>query len=441
MNVARVNRWQRERQAALHEAFRLAERVMAAGDSLASALDDARAKLQGTILSNGRYLRCSTATLQRRWYDWVEGGRSVDALALDYKGHGAEVPSELVIEFQRRCTLPGVLNVSAAIHSLRRDWEAHDVELPGLGSRRTWCRDHGLPDDAAPDFPFSTRTLYRWQPARGERAAGVHGIAKMRATSSYVDMDYSKLRRCELYTLDDVRLDIMCIDESTGRAVEVICYLLMEVASRSIVAYLLKPAAAIRREDVQELLAYGLQVPGYGIGVGYTTHIKFERGTVTCSKEAAMFLEGASEGRLKIHWTSMDGGIRWVGAPRDKATGHAAGKAVIESFNRRLHIALMTLPGQRGNRFDAQPANLGLESTKKAPAPGSLIAEAERLAAFEIQGRRRLHLNLGMLYLRDLHAAVRDAIDHHNNEAGHDYAGHGTFEEAEVAPGLWQEAT
>jgi hypothetical protein len=212
------------------------------------------------------------------------------------------------------------------------------------------------------------------------------------------------------------------------------------VASRYLVAYVLKPKNAISQDDVDELLAYGMQAPGFGIGVGYTTHIKFERGTIACSEAAQTTLEAASNGRIKIHRTSMDGSIRWAGSPRDKSSGHAVGKAVIESFFRRLHLALMQLKGQRGNKWANQPQNLGYEGAGKL-TPGSLAAEAEKLARLQMIAGKRISLRLPMLHLRDVDAAVKEALRMHNTEPGHDYSGHGTFEQAEVAPGVWQETT
>lgn len=444
MNIAHAKDWQRERALILHNAFVEAKReIELEGRALLKVLADVHGRLSARILPNGKFLRVGklvrgrSATLVRAWYEWTRGGARPEALLHDSKGFKAKVTPELVKEFQRRCTMPGCAHFSAAIKSLKDDW-ARGEHIPGLGDRLEWNLNHNIDLNAETEFPISDKTFYRWKPKKRERALGVKGIAAMRQASSFVDMDYSKLRKCELFTLDDVRLDVLCIDERTGYAVEVVCYILMEVASRSIVAWLMKPAAAIKQEDVDELVAYGLQCDGFGIGSGYVTHIKFERGTVACSEAARLALEGASEGRIKIHRTSMDGGVRWVGAPADKASGHAAGKAVIESFNRKLHLALMTLPGQRGNKFENQPANLGYAGPRQI-APGSLADEAQKLDTFNFLSGGRCKLALPMLYLMDLHKAVREAIEKHNHEDGHDYNDHGTFAQAEVAPGVWKE--
>lgn len=436
-DLSRQKHWQRQRARLLHDACAWMEQTMASERvPLKNAMREALGKLTGTLLCNGKYLRVSMTTLRRTWDQWRNGGRSADALLLNYSGGRRTVPTELIQDFQRRATLEGVLNMSAAIQSLRRDWE-HNRPIPGIGTREDYCLQRGLPLDSKPDFPCSTRSLYRWRPSVGERAAGVFGQSRLRAVTAYVDMDYSMLRKCELYTLDDVRLDILCVDEATGRVVEVTMYVMMEVSSRYIVGWVIKPSSAIKQEDVDELLAYSLQVDGFGIGADYTTHIRFERGTLACSESAQIILEGGSGGRIKIHRTSMDGSIRWVGAPSDVSRGHAAGKAVIESYFRRLHIALMTLPGQRGNNYDNAPQNLGYNGADNF-SPGSLAAEAQTLATIERASSGRLKLRLPMLYLREVRAAVRAAIDAHNHSAGHEYSGHSTFTQREVTPGVWE---
>jgi hypothetical protein len=282
-------------------------------------------------------------------------------------------------------------------------------------------------------------------------------VAAFRQKACHVTMDYSKLRKCELFMLDDVRLDLVCINEATGKAVEVKCYIMMEVASRSVVAFFLKPKDAITQENVDELVAHGLQVPGFGIGIDYLTYIKFERGTVACSEAAQRALEAITEGRIRIIRTSMDGGITWVGAARDRSSGHAAGKAVIESFMRRLHYALLHLPGQIGNNYDNAPASVG--QLGKAPffdtaSPartrrefnGSFVDECERLAQFALNinknrpaGSARLRLQLPGLYLFELQQLVKAAVEKLNHEPGHNYADHGEFAQAEIEPGVWEE--
>jgi hypothetical protein len=141
----------------------------------------------------------------------------------------------------------------------------------------------------------------------------------------------------------------------------------------------------------------------------------------------------------------MDGGVSWIGSAKDKSSGHSAGKAAIESFNRNLHRYLLELPGQRGNNYGNMPANLGagdpsLKDASKSDR-GTLAHEAERLAQFKLTAALLGHsadLKLPLLTISQLQQEVRKVMQAHNNRRGHDFQGFHQDTEAEVAPGVWQ---
>jgi len=452
-DAAKKKAWNRARAIHFHAALKAVSEQVADGMKLGEALAAAARSLNKKVILCGdksHVLKASPKTMRREWDRWNAGNPdpktsmarakacTPEALLLDYKpgcGGRAALPRTLIAEIHRRATMEtggrdkkGQAPLSIVHETLCRDFMDRKP-LPGIDYA------HYLP---GAEFPWSYSTISRHKPSRALRQAGNRGMAAHKAASAYVHMNYTKLRKGELYTLDDVRLDIIVIDEATGKAIEVVCYILMEVGSRSIVAYVIKPVAAIKAEDVDELVAHSLQTPGYGIGRGYVTHILFENGTIACSAATQDVLEGVTEGRIKIHRNMMVGGVRWVGSPRDKASGNAAGKGVIESFNRWLHLALLDLPGQRGNNFANAPANLGYAGAENI-TKGSVAAAAQELAQFDISTGRRLKLKLPMLYFFELNAAVKAVIDRHNTEAGHAYSGHGRFRQAEVAPGVWKD--
>jgi hypothetical protein len=467
-----VKQWQRNRALLLHREFSaLAARVQTEGVFPTRALKKLAKELKGVVVQAGvkvsrrsgvqerimKKLKVSYGTLVREWYRWNSGADgectkcSPEALLLNYKAGIPRIPDLLVSEIQRRCTLKmggrdkdGLAPISVVYQCLKSDF-AEGKPIPGIN-----LEDY----PAGAEFPYSESTIRSYAPAPAARALGNRGVAAFKARACHVTMDYSKLRKCELFTLDDARLDLLCIHDATGRAIIVRIYVLMEVASRMIVAFLIKPMDAIRQEDVEELLAHGLQTPGFGIGKGYTTYIKFERGATPCSEAAQEVLEKMTNGGIQVIRTGMNGGITWVGAPRDVASGNAAGKAVIESFIRRLHYALLHLPGQIGNNWQNTPASVGfgqrpkanpLALTKDDPRYGTLVVESEKLATFAVAVRartgKRLKLQLPMLYLSQLQWAVHEAIDKLNHEPGHEYADHGEFVQAEVEPGVWKDVT
>jgi len=449
--------WQRERALLLHEAFTELEAAEAVGAATANKFFAAlQARYKGKLLGKGKrakLLKLSLGTCYHALQKWRANGRTPEAILLNYNAAPSKLPAAFVAEIHRRATLPGAFNHSRVWKSIEQDWRA-GKELKGLGTWqdfwRTCSRTRDLPlPHQAPELTvvMARSTFYELQPERVIKAAGTKGTAAAKAHLPYVSLNYAKLRKCELYALDDVRLDLIVIDDATGRVIEVVCYVMIEAAARRIGGYVLKPANAIKAEDVDELLAHVLGT--VGIGRDYATHIKFERGTIACSQAAQLVLEGATGGRLRVHRTDMIGGIRWVGSSAERKTGNAAGKAVIESFNRTLHLMLQHLPGQRGNRYENQPATLGFTGmvNKDGSARthrGSLVGEAEKLAQFnllasaaEATSVARCRLQLPMLYLSELHGIMREVIKQYNAEPGHAYQGHGAFAQIETAPGVW----
>jgi hypothetical protein len=454
----RIPDWQRQRVAAIDAEFRrLHDSIEHEGAPLVAGLLAIETRLHGQPLDGGKHtLKATYKTLIRLWYLWQRSGRKANALLPCTTPAQAGFPALLNNEIHRlasnntggRDKNGGGMEAGGIYKRFKKIWKAGGT-LPGLGTWQEWWQTQhpgkALPP-VPPDFPWSYRTILRRMPPKAIAKLGNLGHAAASKHLPSMDRDYSKLRKCELYTLDDVRMDFVCLDELTGRVCEMTAYLLMEVASRCIVSFIIKPTDAIRAEDVDELLARGLQTEGFGLGVGYTTHIWFERGTVACSEAAQKVLEAFTDGGLKIHRTSMDGGVRWIGAATDKASGHSAGKAVIESFNRNLHRRLEHLPGQRGNRFDNQPANLGVgESQAKDPSRSgkdTLRAASERLAQFKLTAMAAgadVKIKLPILTATQGAAAVAAAVRDHNATRGHTMQGFHTITEAEVAPGIWRE--
>jgi hypothetical protein len=458
---AKIPTWQRQRIAILHSAFSaLATAVQCEGAAVVDGLKTIALRYHGTQLDGGkRALKCKYGTLTRLWYDWDQGGRKASALLPEYGSTNTHaMPDLLVKEIQRLATVQSGgrdknqkgVEGKAIWKDLDKRWRAGQP-LPGLGTWQEWWTANrpSLPlPSITPDFPWCARTVVRATGAEALKKWGNIGRAAANKHLPSLDRDYSKLRRCELYTLDDVRLDFVAIDEITGRVVDMMAYILMEVSSRCIVAFMVKPQDAIKAEDVDELLARGLQADGYGVGVGYQTHIWFERGTVACSEAAQMVLETFSDNAIKIHRTSMDGGVRWVGAAADKASGHSAGKAVIESFNRNLHRRLLGTPGQRGNTFANQPANLGVgeRSAQDASKSSRRTAkfEAEKLAQFRLTAMAAgadARIKLPFLTATEAQRVVAGAVADHNAARGHSMQGFHRLTEAEIAPGVWQEVS
>ena len=458
MSLHKTSAWQRDRAARLHEAFTALDRSLAMeGCPFVQSIRRLAESLDGTPLAGGRILRASAKTLIRLYYLWAAGNKKASALISQYgsPSHTLRLPDAMAAEIQKLATGKtgardkngNAIEAPAIRKALQARWHAGE-SLPGLGTWQEWFAAHHpslpLPQNP-PEFPWSNKTILRKMGPKALRRLGNLGHAAALKHMPSMKRDYSKLRKCELYTLDDVRLDLIALCELTGKPVDVVLYVLMEVASRSIVSFVLKPKNAIRQEDVDEMIAHGLQADGFGIGIGYPSHIWFERGTLACSEAAQRVLEAGSDGGIIIHRTSMDGGVSWIGSAADKSSGHSAGKAAIESFNRNLHRYLLHLPGQRGNNYANMPANLGagdpnLKDASKSER-GTLAHEAERLAQFKLTASLLGHsadLKLPLLTISELQQEVRKVMQAHNDRRGHDFQGFHQETEAEVSPGVWQ---
>ena len=440
-----ISSWQRARCIALDRICRDIRKHLSSGIHRKTAFKAAVKAHDGQILGEtkgkARLLRLSLPTLRRLYKQW-EYNPSPATFRQNYQSGKVRMPVELVTEFQRRCTLEGMEEISVVIDWLKKDWR-EGKDLPGISTWQVWWLQNHPGTDLpaqAPDFPWSDRCLYNYAPSQAEKAWGNHGKAAARKLLPFVKRDYSKLRPYELFVLDDVRLDILCIDDQTGKPTEARAYIMMEAGSRSIVSYTLRPANAMMGKDVDACIARGLQASG--MGREYTTHILLERGTVAMTEPAKLLLEKASEDRISIHRTAMNGGRRWLGAPQDQGSGHWMGKGVIESFMRKLHLMLRTVPGQRGSDYKKQPANLGHSGQDNTPIPRSLAAEAAKLADIELSLNRRVKLDLGLLWLSELNNLMREAITLHNKKnRDHNYQGFGSITLQESAPGVWLPAS
>ena len=282
--------WMRERALLLQTVCRELKAKSACGVSAKVALQEVCKQYSGTLLLNGKGvqkpLKLSAGNLRRLYSKWVSSGESLQAFDLAYKPGKQKAPHELVMEFQRLCSLPGIVRSSVAMDALNRLW-VNAKPVPGLGIWTEWFRGahpgEPLPAHAC-EFPFSERTLYRYLPKRNIRKLGNHGIAAFRRESVHIPRTTAKLRPCELFVMDDKRPDLYGIDDDTGKVTDVCIYLMQEVSCRRIVGFTARPAVAMNSSDTDALVARVLEAEGYGST--YTTHILCEHGTVAMSPAA-----------------------------------------------------------------------------------------------------------------------------------------------------------
>lgn len=283
-----------------------------------------------------------------------------------------KIPHALIEEFRDRCNkMPTISN---AFRSLEIDWMM-GREVPGLGFR---------PNPDAP-FPFKYAQFQRnFATSHAARVLGHMGKARARArVLPFISTTTERLRPAEIYMLDDTRLDIVALDDLTGRPVELKSYIMIDLASRRIVGWTIVEGS-IKSRHVEALVARVLR--SNGIGRHYPTTIIFERGTVACSPARQTYLESCFPGRLTIGRTGIDGGKNHGGDFAQASSGHWMGKGHMESLVRTFIFFLGNAPGQRGNKYENQPAALGLQGRNRSTGAleytrGSRMHDASLLAA------------------------------------------------------------
>ena len=382
-------------------------------------------------------LKLSYQTLYRLYAAYKAHGQTASIMRRYHRGRAA-IPRDLVAEIRRRALAKGAPTTSVAVKQLLKEWE-NGASIPGLGTWREWYATKypdQSPPDRAPKFPYHPSTLYKYAPARQSAlgAAGNLGVAAMRNHLMAVVRDSSLVKPGELYVLDDVRLDLVCHEDLTGRLTEVRAYVMMDWGTRRVVGWTMRAGNALNESDVRALIARGLHAGGIR-PPGEVTHIILERGTVALNDAAVELIHALSEGRVKIHRTSMISGETWTGAGKDKPVGNFKGKAVLESFFRRLHIRLGHLNGQRGNRYEAQPASLDFAGQNTARRPGTKQQLDEALAQLDRLHGGRLKIKLAALYEREVADEFGQAIKDHNAARGHGMQGFGTVTVATDANG------
>ena len=302
---------------------------------------------------------------------WARIEAYADEKSCDHKNARLEnraklrVPGELIRAFKAE-TLKPQMNIAAAYRKFDQDWiSGHEV--PGLGKRV-----------GNEPLPVKLSQLRKFAPKAATRKLGNQGKAEARRDAlPHTTRSTADLRPCELYVLDDTRLNVVALDDLNNQPIEMKVYIMMEVASRRIVGYVIREGS-MRASDVDALIARVLRTCGIAHrDSGYTTLILFERGTVACSPQRQLFMESLYPGQLEIDRTGMNGGQNLPGDFIQANSGNWMGKGWIESFNRTLGYFMRHLPGQRGSIYAKLPAMVG---DLNNPHKGSQLYEATLLA-------------------------------------------------------------
>jgi len=339
------------------------------------------------------------------------------------------MPEEFVAALKSKALEPGVRKLSAAFRAFEIAW-MEGKSVPGVGRAET----QGAP------FPLTIRQLRKYQPSKAAReSAGVgRFVAKASGLLPAMPLSSAELRLRERIVFDDKRLDMIALEDATGRPVSVVLYIAMDEATRQILGYLLREDGAVRQTDVEGLTAFILRTAGFaGQTAGYATTLKFERGTVAISPAREQMLKRLFPAELVISRTKMvTGGTGYS----EGASGNFFGKAKLESFMKTLDEFSRHLVGQRGNHYRNTPLMLGdlLATPEKISSPqyklkGSMIEEAvmaaqtARALAWTATGQlpdaaqasAQTGVRGPLLYVSELTTAVQGVIAYYNAQRDH----------------------
>lgn len=294
----------------------------------------------------------STGTL-RTWYALWSGSGPSSGVCRPAGGIMALVPAWKGTRGRKRKDIPeALLNI---VHAWTIKNPRADVRKGIAAARKEWPGDF-------PNVSYATwlRRLTERDPEHFTATLGKYGLAAFRQKHSPdIQRDYSNMGYNDLWQLDDATMDFYGMNWSHERFVRPNVYAIIRVATRQWVA-VITTETPIVKDQVKSLLGLAFANPAGGI----PAEIRFERGTVACDANLEELLTSLG---VKVHRTSMDGGRRHIGAFTDVASGHAAGKGVIERAIRSLH-------NQPGN-WD-HPLQVGIMERTDAPANLETIKSA-----------------------------------------------------------------
>lgn len=272
-----------------------------------------------------------------------------------------------------------------AVEELYRMWRAGD-HIPGYGRWHSWF-DAQYPDRPYPGVApipdgWGKNNLRRFLQDRTALELARRGVAAAKQTTTHIIRTRAGLRPMEYVVLDDWRADFLVFVPGYEEAVELNGILAMDVASASCMRFGVRPSlpqadgshAGLKRMDTKCIVCELLLK--YGYPVDYVCNIIVENGTATITPDDAAAIEMATNGQVKVHWTSMISGT--VFGWKDKPVGNFRGKSWLESFFNLLHNACGNIPGQIGAHYSKRPARV---AAMQKEAKALLKAEASLPAA------------------------------------------------------------
>lgn len=418
-------------------------------------------------------------SLYRKYLIWSKGGRKTDAgghetgifyaphdwhfLVKDYNNGGAELPRDtvefLVSEFSKTTRQKDVYG--ALQQRLKTRW-LKGLPIPGFGTMQEYYLHEGLAcpvgnflrnRDMPPGLSRTNiwRVVRRALPRKSERGAA-QGQANRVANTDWgakLLRDRSRLLPLQLWTMDDVRLDLQARAFVDGKwqIVYVDAIFALDVATGYVLAFGIKPRAT-RGPDTEAGREAGTKMSIDGRDVRYLmcevlshfglppwlSKLLCENATAkpTNADEAAFL--SILNGKLDIDYTGMGRG-KLLESGFFEEWGRPGLKGWLENWFRLLHMRMNDLPGVTGRRYELSRGDLParIEYTQQ------LLRRAQKLVKGPLSPDLPLmqQLRFPILSMDEVHQIVAEIVHALNWRIDHRLQGFERLFEYRDPAGNW----
>lgn len=471
---------QDERTAILAVLAAIGEVSCAPRGSIMQACSEAASRLSRTGPGKRRWSR---STLYRQYRLFTQGGRKPGpdgrpaglhfaagdwrCLIREYGRTGAGLPEEfvrhLVSEWCR--TTRGGDAFRSLCDRLYRDWLS-GKPIPGYGCADVWYPRHGLPRPTGAfirpaDLPAGWgyrnlwRVLRKALPRQSQRRAA-QGQLSRTATHYGAQLlrDRSHLLPLQLWTPDDVRLDLQALMHVDGRwqVVYVDALFALDVATGYVLGFGIKGMAtrsdstepgrpagtkmSIDSRDVRVLLLSVLE--RFGLPPWKST-LLCEGATAKLSSADELAFLQMLQGRLEIDYTGIGRG-KLLDSGFAEDWGRPNLKGWIEAWFRKLHTTANALPGTTGRRYELTRG----DQAERVKYALDVIRRAEKRVQGPLSPDHPLfsQLALPVLTVDEVHRVLSEMVEALNHRIDHRLQGfERIFEYRDPSSGLWTPTT
>lgn len=421
----------------------------------------------------------SRQQIYRRYRLWSEGGAKLDAdgqptgctfesrdwraLVRNYHPGHTGLPQEFIAYLvQLWSETTREKDAWRGVYSrLIRCWLSGE-SIPGYGYAQDWYRAQGWimpqarmvrPQDLPTGWSESNlaRALKKALPRKSQRRAAQGQVNRMAtAWSAQLMRDRSQLMPMQLWTIDDVRLDLqarMFVD-GKWQIVYVDALFALDVATGFVLAYGIKGMAirgdgtelgrapgtkmAIDSRDVRHLVLQVLE--RFGIPE-YKSTLLCEMATAKLSGDDERSFTQLLQDRLEIDYTGMGRG-QLLRSGFAEEWGRPGLKGWIEAYFRKLHTSINHLPGTTGRRYELTRG----DHASRVRYTQQIIRRAEKLIDGPLSPDHPLmeQLNFPILSVEEVNGLVGEIVDALNWRTRHHLQGFERVFEFRDAEGQWR---